>query len=93
MVVGVPDAVAALLPAAPRTWCEHDRLVVDGAEVDWWVEGSGPEATVHACTVDGLARGLAWAGGAWGRRAAVAEALADPAMLGALLAEEFFATG
>ena len=89
----VPPEVAVLLPAAPRSWCEHERLVVDGVDVDWWVQGAGPDAIVHACTLDGLARGLAWAGGGWQRRSVVAEALADASTLGRLVADEVFAAG
>ena len=44
---------------------EHDALSVNDVEVDWWVTDDGE---VHACTVDGLARALAWASGQWHRR-------------------------
>ncbi|MBL8932120.1 MAG: hypothetical protein JNL54_18520 [Kineosporiaceae bacterium] len=77
----VPAAVLAVLPSLPRIWWEHDQLLVDGVEVDWWVEepgsggGSPAEAQVHASTLDGLARGLAWAGRAWSLRAVVAAVL------------------
>ncbi len=71
----VPDAVRAVLPGAPTTWQEHDELLVDGHEVDWWVVGGD----VHAATSDGLARGLAFAAGAWAARHAVAAVLAEPA--------------
>jgi hypothetical protein len=92
-VTPVPVAAGALVPQAPVTWCEHDRLVVDGVEVEWWVEPADDDlpAAVHACTVEGLACGLAWAGRAWHRRAAVAQVLADPAALPRLVAEEVFA--
>lgn len=73
--LAVPSAVAAVLPAAPRTWHEHDELRVDGHEVDWWVSGG----QVHAATADGLARGLAFAAGRWAARHAVAALLAEPA--------------
>lgn len=86
----VPGAVAALLPGAPRQWCEHERLYVDGVEVDWWVDGPPGARTVHASTFGGLADGLAWAGGAWHLRAALAEVLAEPGRLGGLLAEYAF---
>jgi len=80
-------AARRLLPGGgPATWCEHDRLVVDGAEVDWWVD----EAGVHACTLDGLARALAWQAGAWPLRFAVAAALADPAAVDELLLDQAF---
>lgn len=88
----VPLAARSLVPGAPATWCEHDRLVVDGVEVGWWVEAAddGSPVTVHACTVEGLAYALAWAGSAWGRRTGVAEVLADPGALPRLIAEEVF---
>ena len=40
--------------SAPATWMEHEDLMVDGAPVQWWVDGR-----VHAATTSGLARGLA----------------------------------
>jgi hypothetical protein len=70
--------VLRLLPGAPTTWCEHDQLIVDGVEVDWWVNGDGPEAVVHTATTDGLALGLAWAAGRWELRGLVAGLLAEP---------------
>jgi hypothetical protein len=90
-LVAVPDAVRVLLPAAPQRWCEHDDLLVDGVEVGWWVEGQGPSALVHANTFEGLARGLAWAGGAWHRRGTVLEVLTDPTALTAAVVDEAFA--
>ena len=90
--VAVPPGVRTLLPRCPDTWCEHEDLLVDGADVDWWVEGHGPGAVVHANTFEGLARGLAWAAGAWHRRFAVLEVLTDPsALLGAVIDEAFSA--
>jgi hypothetical protein len=90
----VPPAVHELVPAAPRRWCEHDELGVDGAEVDWWVDGpAGGEAIVHAVTLDALARGLAWAGAAWASRGALAEVLLDPSSLAGLLLDEAFSAG
>ncbi|MDQ1293320.1 MAG: hypothetical protein QG608_1201, partial [Actinomycetota bacterium] len=83
----VPAAVRELLPLAPSTWCEHDRLMVDGVEVDWWVDESG---TVHASTFDGLAQALAWAGDAWHRRGAVATVLTEPDLLAEVAAQEVF---
>jgi hypothetical protein len=73
--VPVPAEVRALLPAGPTGWIEHERLVVDDQEVDWWVDGSG---VPHAATSEGLARALAWAGGRWASRYAVAEVLTHP---------------
>lgn len=88
----VPAAALSLVADSPATWCEHDRLLVDGVEVEWWVEPAeeGTPATVHACTVEGLAYALAWAGSAWHRRLAVAQVLADPDALPRLVAEEAF---
>jgi hypothetical protein len=88
--VAVPAVVGALLPHAATTWCEHEELVVDGVEVDWWVD---PGGLVHASTLDGLARGLAYQAGAWPARSAVAEVLLDPAALPRLLLDEAFSRG
>jgi hypothetical protein len=40
--------------------------------------------------MDGLAKGLAWAAGAWHRRGAVADVLADPEALAAAVVDEAF---
>jgi hypothetical protein len=72
------ESVRSLLPDAPVTWCEHEALVVDGVEVDWWVIGTGPQAQVHAATVDGLARALAWSADRWDLRDLLATVIADP---------------
>ena len=78
-----PPIVARLLPGAPATYVEQDDLAVD-----WWVdEPAGGPPIVRAATMDGLARGLAWAAGAWPARHLLAEALADPAR-GEALARE-----
>jgi hypothetical protein len=79
-----PAAAHAVLPDAPASWWEHDEMVVAGQQVDWWVGGDG---SVHACTLDGLARGLAWSAGDWSRRLLLAAALETPARLDELLAE------
>jgi len=80
----VSRVVRAVLADAPASWVAHERLVVDGVEVGWRVRAG----EVHAAGPAGLARGLAWAGGQWGRRHLVAALLAEPARLGELLAEE-----
>ena len=80
----VPGAVSSVLPLAPRQWREHDQLLVDGHEVAWWVDGD----EVHAATSDGLARGLAWAGGDWPARHVVAQLLAEPGDVVRLLVED-----
>ena len=86
-VVPVPEAARALLPGLPSTWCEHGTLLVDGVEVDWWVD----DGTVHAATIDGLARGLAWSVGAWPRRSSLERVLADPGSLPAVLVDDAWA--
>ena len=68
----VPEAVLARWGQAPTTWFEHEDLRVDGVEVDWWVQGEGPQAVVHAATAEGLGRGVAHACGAWAQRHLVA---------------------
>ncbi len=86
ILADVPDVVFAVLPDAPKTYLEHEELTVGGHGVAWWIT----EAGVHASTLDGLARGLAWAAGAWERRLLVAEVLRDPDALDVLLAETAF---
>ncbi|WP_049559873.1 sacsin N-terminal ATP-binding-like domain-containing protein [Nonomuraea sp. SBT364] len=79
----VPPQVRSLLPTAPETYVEHEKLLVDGAECTWrFFEGA-----VHCTGVDGLARGLAWATGQWNDRLAVAALLRDPSAVPLLLAE------
>lgn len=82
----VPDVALAVLGDAPSTYVEHDDLRVGRTSVSWWPLGSD----VHAATLDGLARGLAWTTGQWGRRWVLAEVLADPGALPALLADDAF---
>jgi hypothetical protein len=88
----VPAAVAALLTGAPRRWCEHDELVVDGVRVDWWVTAAAGEGDglVHAATLEGLARGLAFAAGAWDLRWPLAAVLLEPAELPSTLVDQAF---
>jgi len=89
----VPDAVRVLLPAAPNTWCEHEELAVDGMPVTWWVDEPdepGEAPVVHACTIDGLARALAWAGGAWHLRGAVLAVLDGLSAAEEVLLDEAF---
>ena len=58
----------------------HDRLLVDGHRLAWWVT----DGALHA-TTDGLAEGLAAVVG-WAHRHRLAAVLADPAArTGALL--------
>jgi hypothetical protein len=83
-----PDAALLLLPGAPGTWVEHETLRVDGVPVDWWVDGHGQTAVVHATHLAGLARGLAQAAGAWPLRHAVELALVEPARAAELAVEQ-----
>ena len=71
----MPDNIAGLVDGLPATWQEHDDLSVDGVDVEWW---RAPDGTVHAATVDGLARGLAAAAGRWDARLLIAAVLLDP---------------
>jgi hypothetical protein len=73
----VSAAVRSLLPGCPLEWVSHERLTVDGAEVDWWVT-AGHAPAVHASTIAGLARGLALAAGRWDLRLAVEQVLTAP---------------
>ena len=82
--------VRRLLSQAPAEWCEHDQLLVDRVEVDWWVTGDGPEALVHAATTDGLALGLAWAAGRWELRGLVAGLLAEPETAADVMIDQVF---
>jgi hypothetical protein len=85
----VPEVVRRLLPAAPATYAEHDELTVGGVTCDWWVA----DGTVHAATLDGLARGLAWASAHWEDRMLLAALLAEPGRADELLAERAFDRG
>ncbi|RZS87524.1 hypothetical protein EV189_2955 [Motilibacter rhizosphaerae] len=78
-----PDAVRALLPAAPPTWVEHEQLVVRGVELDWRVV----DGRVHAATTTGLADGASWVAGQWARRHLVAAVLTGELDLGAALTD------
>jgi hypothetical protein len=80
----VPEVAARVLAGASATYREHDDLRVAGVAVEWWVDDDG---TVHAATVEGLARGLAWAAGRWERRLLLAAVLAEPDRADELLAE------
>jgi len=79
----VPDIVRAVLPAAPRAYQAHDKLVVDGVEVDWRYRAG----EIHASTASGLASGLAWASGEWPRRHLLAALLTSPASAAHSLAD------
>jgi hypothetical protein len=79
----VPPVARAVLPAAPATYCAHDRLLVDGVRVPWRYAGG----EVHAAGPAGLACGLAWASGAWPARHLLAALLAGDGAATRLLAE------
>jgi hypothetical protein len=84
-VLPVPDVAFRVLPDARQTYIEHGELTVSGVDCDWWVDDDG---TVHAATVEGLARGLAWAAGRWDLRLLLDAVLADPERADELLAEQ-----
>lgn len=71
----------------PATYREHDELMVAGLPVDWWVTDDGE---VHAATLEGLARGLAWVGGRWASRFQLADALANQGDAAVLDAERLY---
>jgi hypothetical protein len=73
----VPEAVTSLLGLEELTYQEHDDLQVDATSLDWWVTSDGD---LHAATVDGLARALAWYAGQWSRRWQIAAVLSDPGL-------------
>jgi hypothetical protein len=84
----VPESVRVLLgPGTPRTYVEHEELVVDGVELDWRLTADG---VLHAATVEGVAAGLAWAAGQWPRRFEVAALLEDPSRTEELARDRWF---
>ncbi|WP_372408902.1 sacsin N-terminal ATP-binding-like domain-containing protein [Streptomyces luteireticuli] len=83
----VPDGVRVLLPEAPTTYVEHEELTVAGVELDWRL---GPDGTLHATTLEGVAAGLAWAAGHWSRRFEAAALLEDPSRTGELARDRWF---
>ena len=88
VVRDVPEPVRVLLGAAtPASYVEHEELVVDGTEVDWF---RTPDGTVHAATLEGVAAGLAWAAGQWPRRFEVAALLEDPSRTEELARDRWF---
>ncbi|URN09391.1 hypothetical protein LUW74_42620 [Actinomadura madurae] len=80
----VPDAVRAVLPEAPADYIAHERLVVDGQNIPWWTR----DGQIHASSMKGLARALAWSSGHWGDRLLLEAVLREPESLPALLAED-----
>ncbi len=83
--LAVPAVVARVLPGGAATYTEHADLRVAGVECDWWVTGDG---AVHAATMDGLARGLAWSADRWDLRLLLAAVLTEPDRAEELLAED-----
>ncbi|GEL95849.1 sacsin N-terminal ATP-binding-like domain-containing protein [Cellulomonas composti] len=78
----VAAAVRALLPDVPQVWCEHEELRVDHVPVEWWVDGAGPDARLHATTLAGLAAAIAQTTGRWSLRHAIEAVLADESRAG-----------
>jgi hypothetical protein len=74
----VPAAVRALVPGLPAGWLEHDELVVDGQDVDWWVTADGGVHLRAGAPHAVLAQALAQAGGRWADRFLLEALLADP---------------
>ncbi|ELS54096.1 sacsin N-terminal ATP-binding-like domain-containing protein [Streptomyces viridochromogenes] len=84
----VPEPVRVLLGArTPRSYVEHEELVVDGVEIDWRLTDDG---VLHAATLEGVAAGLAWAAGQWPRRFEVAALLEDPSRTEELARDRWF---
>ncbi|KUM72364.1 sacsin N-terminal ATP-binding-like domain-containing protein [Streptomyces curacoi] len=84
----VPESVRVLLGArTPRSYVEHEELVVDGVEIDWRLTDDG---VLHAATLEGVAAGLAWAAGQWPRRFEVAALLEDPSRTEELARDRWF---
>ncbi|TDC48018.1 hypothetical protein E1281_25355 [Actinomadura sp. KC345] len=79
----VPEAVSAVLPEPPAHYLAHERLIVDGQDVQWWTR----DGEIHASGAGGLARALAWSTGNWAGRLVVEAVLRDPGSLPVLLAE------
>lgn len=96
----VPESVRVLLGATtPTSYVEHEELVVDGVELDWYRttgepaeagEGAGDGGVVHAATLEGVAAGLAWSAGQWPRRFEVAALLEDPSRTEELARDRWF---
>lgn len=90
---GTPYPLPAVTPewaARPEQgagWFGHDELVVNGIAVDAWVSANG---SVHASTVEGLARALAWRAGRWGARHQLAALLERPDQRVSLALDEGF---
>ncbi|MBO0829915.1 MAG: ATP-binding protein, partial [Streptosporangiales bacterium] len=79
----VPDLVFAVLDSAVTRYVAHDPLVVDGLAVPWRVVGG----RLHAASLAGVARGVAWLSGRWELRHLLAALLEEPANAPSLLAE------
>jgi hypothetical protein len=72
-----------VLPGAPAEYYAHDKLLVDGVELDWRYR----DGEIHATGPAGLASGLAWAAGQWHARHLLAALLTRPEDTSRLLAE------
>jgi hypothetical protein len=79
----VPEVVRAVLPGAPAEYYAHDKLLVDGVELDWRYR----DGEIHATGPAGPASGLAWAAGQWHARHLLAALLTRPEDTSRLLAE------
>ncbi|HEX6447522.1 MAG TPA: hypothetical protein VF053_20670 [Streptosporangiales bacterium] len=79
----VPDLVFAVLDSAVTRYVAHDPLIVDGLSVPWRCVGG----RLHAASLAGVARGVAWLSGRWELRHLLAALLEEPASAPSLLAE------
>lgn len=76
-----------MLGTSLTAYREHDELFIDDIAVDWWVTDGGE---VHAATMEGLARALAWASGRWSLRFEFAASLERPASVGSFEVERLY---
>ncbi|MFI6347868.1 sacsin N-terminal ATP-binding-like domain-containing protein [Streptomyces sp. NPDC050560] len=84
----VPAAVRVLLgPRTPDTYTEHEELLSDGIELDWF---RAPDGTLHAATVEGVAAALCWTTAQWPRRFEVTALIEDPSRTAELARDRWF---
>jgi hypothetical protein len=79
----VPPVAQIVLPGARAKYHAHEKLLVDGVDVEWRYR----DDEIHAATPAGVACGLAWASGQWHARHVLAALLATPDEAARLLAD------
>jgi hypothetical protein len=79
----VPPVAQIVLPGARAKYHAHEKLLVDGVDVEWRYR----DDEIHAATPAGLACGLAWACGQWHARHVLAALLTRPEEAARLLAD------